>query len=370
MKVCIAIEKFDPNTGGAERYCWDLANYLLKKGHDVAVICMKSAMPDHHMIRIDHVHALRFPQALRHLSFAVLHYLKAKKMKDYIHFCVGNTFYMDVYQPHGGLHKAWFVRESIRYPVYLRALMRLIKRLSLKDIVQRVMEWWVYTVSRPEVIAISNMVEQDMKQYFHYPPSRISLIPNGIDTERFSALNRTYRQEVRARYGMDEHDFVFVFVAQNPALKGIDLIIRACGMINAGFKVLVIGPDEGLSRRMAGLTDSRIVFGGRASDLEKIYPACDCLIHPSYYDACSLVVLEALASHIPVITSNANGAAMFINKYNGSVIPSGDVNALAEAMQAMISGSNAGCQVSGASFRSHSDVFEEVEKVVEVCDGR
>jgi len=359
MKICIAIEKFDPAVGGAERYCWDLAHYLHDKGHTVAVICLRARAPLAGDIAVHRLHALRFPQALRHLSFALLHARQARRMPDHVHFGVGNTFVMDVYQPHGGVHKAWFERDSLRIAPRLRPMLRLIRRLNLKDMVQRGLEWWTFTVTRPRVIAISEMVARDIRDSFDYPSERISLIPNGIDQVKFSPDKRAKRREVRDRYRLKDGDFVFVFVANNLALKGYRVLLDACRRIDPRmFKVLVIGPASRRDQAEAQPLDGTIVFGGRAQDLEYIYPACDCLVHPSYYDACSLVVLEALASGIPVITTPANGAAMFVGA-GGRVIPPADPDALALAMRDVCAGNIVLDQA--PVFKNQDAVFAEVE---------
>ena len=359
MKVCIAIEKFDPNVGGAERYCWDLAHYLAGKGHAVAVICMQAGGHRHPTITVRCLRPLRFPQGLRHLSFALLHRRVARGMPDHIHFCVGNTFFMDIYQPHGGVHKAWFERDSLRIAPRLRPLLRLLKRLSLKDMVQRSLEWWTFRVTRPRVIAISEMVARDIRDLFGYPSERIRLIPNGIDQVRFSPDKRNKRREVRERFGLNDRDFVFVFVANNLSLKGYNVLVEACRRIEPRrFKVLVIGPASKKDKAQAKSLDGTLVFGGKAADLEYIYPACDCLVHPSFYDACSLVVLEALASGIPVITTFANGAAMFVGA-GGRVIPPADPEALAQAMREVCSGKVVLTQA--PAFKDQDAVFAEVE---------
>ena len=250
LNICIAIEKFDPSVGGAERYCWDFAHFLAGRGHEVEIICIRAKDPLHPTIHIIEVMCLRFPQALRHLTFAVMHYLKARSLPDHIHFCVGNTFYMDIYQPHGGLHRAWFVRETQRYSPAARKLIRFIKRLSLKDIVQRLMEWWTFVITRPLVIAISEMVAQDIHEWFDYADSKIHLVPNGIDLNKFSAENRQHRAHIRERYHIGSGEFVFLFVAQNLKLKGYDVLVRAIsGMEEIPFKVLVIGPADFSDRK-------------------------------------------------------------------------------------------------------------------------
>jgi UDP-glucose:(heptosyl)LPS alpha-1,3-glucosyltransferase len=364
MKICLAIEKFDPGTGGAERYCWDLAHFLADRGHEVAVICMKALGNDSPGIAIHKIGVIKFPQALRHLSFSVSHFLKARKMKDWIHYGVGNTFYMDVYQPHGGLHAAWFERDIIRYPEKMRPVIRIIKRLSMKDAVQRAFEWWTLKVTRPAVLAISKMVENDIRDFCGSNPPEIYLIPNGIDIRRYSPEKIERRSEVRKSYGLDENDFVLLFVANNFLLKGFRILLKALEKFKqTNIRLLVVGESDKKSMAMAEEFDRKIVFAGKSAGLDYIYPACDCLAHPTYYDACSLVVLESLASGTPVITSSANGAAMFIeNGRNGYVIPAADVNALKNAIGKMVSGGK--LHVGNTSFDDSSTVFEKIEKVI------
>ena len=52
MNISIAIEKFDPHVGGAERYCWDLAHFLAQRGHNVEIVCMRAKDPKIQSIRI------------------------------------------------------------------------------------------------------------------------------------------------------------------------------------------------------------------------------------------------------------------------------------------------------------------------------
>ncbi len=364
MKVCIAIEKFDPHVGGAERYCWDLAHFLAHRNHEVEIICMKMATPDHKSIHVSRIKPIKFPQFLRHLSFSLLHYFKAKKMTGYIHFCVGNTFYMDIYQPHGGLHRAWFLRETLRHPAEIRGVCRAIKYMNPKDIVQRLLEWWTFKITKPQVIAISEMVARDIRFWFGYTRSMLHLIPNGIDVKKFTPDNIRHRDEIRSRYKIKQEDFVFLFMANNLALKGLNVLIKATSALQAlPVKVLVIGPYSQKTKRKAKGLSNTIIFGGRTDDPELIYPACDCLVHPSFYDACSLVVLEAMASGIPVITTKTNGASMYITEENGFVLPPADHNALRVAMQEVLSYKPR--KTVSSSFKDQENVFTDVERIIE-----
>jgi UDP-glucose:(heptosyl)LPS alpha-1,3-glucosyltransferase len=364
VNISIAIEKFDPGVGGAERYCWDLAHYLAGQGHGIVIICRKGKAPAHGSIRLRCVGTIAFPQFLRHLSFALMHFLTARRLEGYRHFCVGNTFFMDFYQPHGGSHRAWFLRETLMFGQPFRTVRRLMMRMSPKDMVQRAMEWWIFSVVKPQVIAISQMVASDITRFFPFPKDRIHLVPNGVNIRRYHPGNREYREEIRRRYRIGNEEYVFLFVAQNPRLKGYHILVEACRTLAPRpFRVLVVGPcGDWMESEAMGLGD-RMIFAGRVDDLHKVYPACDCLVHPTFYDACSLVVLESLASGTPVITTSANGAGMFIEKGSGTVIKPGDVPALVSAMKDAMEAGRKEAVICGM-LRDHTEVFARVEELM------
>jgi UDP-glucose:(heptosyl)LPS alpha-1,3-glucosyltransferase len=52
-----------------------------------------------------------------------------------------------------------------------------------------------------------------------------------------------------------------------------------------------------------------VIFAGSTDEPEKYYGAADLFVHPSFYDACSLALLEALASGLPVVTTSSTGAS-------------------------------------------------------------
>ena len=190
------------------------------------------------------------------------------------------------------------------------------------------------------------------------------LIPNGVDTRKYHPGSRIYRDEIRKRYGLGPDKYVFLFVAQNPRLKGYDVLLKACRVLAPHpFSVLVVGPYDTWMRRAAKDLGERVVFAGKADDLHKIYPACDCLVHPSYYDSFSLVILEALASGIPVITTQATGAKMFVTDENGIVVPPGDTDALVDAMNFIYS-MRENMRVESFGTRDQNIVFQEVEDLL------
>ena len=114
---------------------------------------------------------------------------------------------------------------------------------------------------------------------------------------------------------------MILFVSNNFRMKGLGFLIKALAKIkktsHASFKLLVLGRDRQdfylrLARGM-GIFEE-VVFAGSTDEPEKYYGASDLLVHPTFYDACSLTVLEALASGLPVITTDSNGAGGVITQ--------------------------------------------------------
>jgi UDP-glucose:(heptosyl)LPS alpha-1,3-glucosyltransferase len=86
---------------------------------------------------------------------------------------------------------------------------------------------------------------------------------------------------------------------------------------HSSLKLLILGRGRQgaylrIGRKLGILEE--MIFAGSTDEPEKYYGASDLLVHPSFYDACSLTVFEALASGLPVITTFSNGASGIITE--------------------------------------------------------
>ena len=125
-----------------------------------------------------------------------------------------------------------------------------------------------------------------------------------------------------------------------------------------------------------GLSE-QVVFAGRVDDPLPYYAAADCYVHPTYYDPCSLVVLEAAACGLPLITSRYNGASeMFRDGEDVLLVddPADDAE-LAGAMRTLLD--DAARQRLGAAARAtilqhsfHRNVDQILEIYQEILDRR
>jgi UDP-glucose:(heptosyl)LPS alpha-1,3-glucosyltransferase len=185
-----------------------------------------------------------------------------------------------------------------------------------------------YLTDRPPVIlAISEMVRRHFREYLGLPESDVRVLHAAIDPDRFAADDRPSRRErERKAWGAGPDDAVGLFVGMNYRLKGLGPLLKAFAHVPRDRKVrlAVVGAErfgryEVPSRRL-GVAD-RVKFLGFRADPQDAYFAADFLVHPTFYDPCSLVVLEALASGLPVITSQYNGSReLFTEPEEGLVI--------------------------------------------------
>jgi UDP-glucose:(heptosyl)LPS alpha-1,3-glucosyltransferase len=192
------------------------------------------------------------------------------------------------------------------------------------------------------------VVSQSMKREFvrHYGDAAkdIIVIPNGIDLEMFNPDNRLlYRDSTRQKHGISRNVPVLMLAGGDWERKGLRYIIEALSLVpRPDVNLLIVGSgDEKYYGQLAELKQvrERIVFASRCDNLWEYYAASDVFVFPTIYEPFGLVILEAMASGLPVITSRVAGAAdVIIDGVNGLLITDpGDINDLAAKIKLLLS---------------------------------
>ncbi|MBI4768125.1 MAG: glycosyltransferase family 4 protein [Deltaproteobacteria bacterium] len=322
--IALALEHFNRFAGGAESYAVSLARSLVKAGWEVHLFGESwDGEPEgavFHRMNIPRW----WPGWARILRFALEHRRRTGSGAFQIVLGFGNTIYMNVYQSHGGVH--WCSSRRLVY-AESNVVFRWVKRLVIGLSPKQWMRHWIESApfrmsSSPRIIAISQMVKDDMVRSFGIDGQRIELVYNGVDTARFyPGLRDRFRGPWRRTLGLGPEEVVFLLVAYALKKKGIIPLIEAAKILKdrlgEGFRVVVAGgqPSLRLSSRLARLNLSRtVIFAGRIRNMEECYANSDVLVLPTFYDAGSLVVFEAMASQLPCITTRANGSAGIITE--------------------------------------------------------
>ena len=369
MKIGLAIYNFDPKKGGAERYAYDLATDLLNRGHQVYVFCSKAV--NLRGVVIAKFDTVRFPRWLRSLFFALNHRRYRKMFSLDIMLGFGNTLDIDVYQSHGGVQRFWMEREIASYddPREKRIKAALLRN-SLNQRIQR----WVeeYPIRRggySRIVAISDMVKGHMKEHYSLKDDRIDVVYNGVDTEKFKPGDQKNTQKME-----------ILFSAGNFRLKGLLPLLTATGQLakeRSDFQLLIMGRgrkeryEETIGRLGIG---NMVRFLGETSSPEMIYRQAHALVHPTFYDACSLTTMESMASGLPTVTTRWNGASALIDLDEGYVIEGPeDIEALTDAIRNLfneekriVMGKKARLKLEEYTIVRNVDLMENIFQ--EVCD--
>jgi UDP-glucose:(heptosyl)LPS alpha-1,3-glucosyltransferase len=326
MKIAFCYESVLPARGGCETYIADLARRLVADRHEVHLYACRweeAALPAG--IRYHPLPAPGGPRFLRPWRFgaACLHAL-AEGTHD-ISVGFDKTWGQDVLYPQGGLHSASAEHNLAKYRGrWTRALARVVKALDVAHWSFRRLERRQYLAEpRPLIVVNSHMVRGHFQHYYGVSSRDLHVVRSAIDPKRFREHDRPRRRlEWRERWVLAPHETVALFAAMNYRLKGLEPLLHAVARLYATpaavppFRLLVVGnPDSRAYERLAarlGIAE-RVRFAGPCRNMRNAYFAADFLVHPTFYDPCSLVVLEALACALPVVTTRANGASELLH---------------------------------------------------------
>lgn len=323
--------------GGMERYCAELANHLC---HDYDVHLFASEIDDVPLDRvtIHPVPVVKRPILALFLQFYVQSSRKIRfKDFDIVHTIGGITARQNVLTAQYCQY-AWgdAIAQEAGAADGINAYHHLMWRMT-----GRFEKRAVNSAETQVVSANSHRTKNDLERFYGADPEKISVVHNGVDSLRFSPANRRFRGEVRRRYGIDEDAVLILFVGEYRR-KGLATAIRAMGLVNdPRLHLLAVGKgnqeEYAEIAREAGVSE-RLTLAGPSRDIERVFGAADMFVFPTFYEPFGMVITEAMASGLPVITSRRAGAAELIAEGQSGFLVErpGDAQELAEKVQALL----------------------------------
>jgi glycosyltransferase involved in cell wall biosynthesis len=194
-------------------------------------------------------------------------------------------------------------------------------------------EKWAFRRARV-VVPVSEKVAGEVRA-LGIEGLQVQVIHNGVDVEEFSP-----GQSERARFGLPAAPFMLLFAGDlRVSRKNLDAVLRALALVPQDVHLAVAGilqnsPYPALAKSV-GVAD-RVHFVDLVADMPALMRSVDAFVFPSRYEAMSLVLLEALASGLPVVTARTCGGAEVITPGCGVVLESPeDVAGIAAAIAHM-----------------------------------
>jgi UDP-glucose:(heptosyl)LPS alpha-1,3-glucosyltransferase len=334
LRVALVLDRFTPHRGGLESWATRFAAWLLERGDEV------------HGVAFEYDHAAMPPNLLRHSMPRPPGRLDRARALD---ACVaslpnalvhdfGLGWRYDLLHVHAGSRRT-VLRQVIRARPLGGKLLGLLERVRAWH--ERHLERTQYTQGHGRIVAVSQMVKRDLVRDYGVDPARIEVVWNGVDTVMFSpAYRERERPAARRRLELGEAS-TFLLVGHNYVLKGLPVALRALARLvqeGRAVRLCVVGngPVDVFTREVARLGLGRHVqFHRGVTDTRPYLAASDVLLHPTFYDSCSLVVLEAWAMGVAAITTRWNGVRDLwpAAEHGWLVVEPGDTDAVAQAMR-------------------------------------
>ena len=312
MRIALVVDRFDPLRGGLEQWSAQFAAELVRRGHEVHVVAERFSPQADEIPIVRHP----LPPSRTRLGFAAAaEAALARLAVDVVHD-TGAGWLCDVFQPHSGSRAAAIEHNLLLSPEWMRPWKRRLCRWLPRYRGFAALMRRQYARDGRIFLALSRQVADDFQHYHGIQAELVRVVYNGVDTERFSPAGRAaHRDAVRRWLGVAEHEVLLLIVAHNFRLTGVPTLIKATAQL-AGrgwpVRLAVAGGKRTVqaARHAAALGADRLVrFTGPVPDPAPLYAAADIYVQPTFYDPCSLVALEALASGLPLVTSRYNGVS-------------------------------------------------------------
>lgn len=357
MKIAIVRQSYNPY-GGAERFVERALSALLAEGTEVTLITRSwngVKHPGFRQLTCNPSYSkILGGRAARDKSFAAAARLMWEREEFDIIQSHERVPGCNIFRAGDGVHAAWLKRrERIlgkwqrlgqEYSAYHRYVCATEKKMLRHPALKR-------------VICNSQMVADEMTDFYGVPAGKLSVIYNGVDTDVFHPnLALKHRTLKRQDAGIPQDAPVLLYVGSGFERKGVpQLLIAAANMTRKEAHLVIVGADRRLKQEVKraeslGLSN-RVHFTGPVEDVRPWYGVADGFVLPTLYDPCPNAALEAMASGLPVVLSDACGAKEWVRAgVNGWVVDPLSIDDLAAALDRLVDLS--GCETARLSART------------------
>jgi UDP-glucose:(heptosyl)LPS alpha-1,3-glucosyltransferase len=379
VKIAVVIERIESWRGGAETSSLELAELLAERGHDVHIVTA-SRRPSTPRLTIHQISAdaMIRPRRLQVFVRRAEAFLATQSF-DIVH-AIAPVPSSDVYQPRGGSILETIERNiELRKGRWRRRIKRAAAAVNFKYRGMIELERRACRADGPVIAAVSQYVADQFERRYGLTPPRVQVVFNGVRAEPPTAEQRSSdRQAIRAQFGLADDAMVLLCVAHNFKLKGIPYVVDALAALRSAGRsnayALIVGRDNPvpiLRRAETQRVADRVLFAGPTQRVSAYFSAADVCVHPTWYDPCSRVVLEAMSRGLPAITTRCNGAAEVIEEgVTGFVIESpDDVGALADRILRLFDGQRATAMGAAAQARRADwSMSRHVDRLIELFE--
>src|SRR5438477_3005746 len=303
-------------TGGAEAYLKRLVGGVIDAGHDVQLVATNDwpavEWPFGSITRLNAKSPIGFASELERIR---------TELRCDVLFSLERVWGCDVYRAGDGVHRAWLDRRR-KFELPLK---RFVRSLSSKHRDLLRLEQSLFSDGNTRrVIAGSQMVKDEIVNFYRYPAGKIDIVRNGVPLEKFR-FGSELREKSREELNLKPDQTALLFAGSGWERKGLLFAIEAAALCgDRKMRLLVAGRGNARlykTKRLRFWREKPVQFLGEVEDMRLVYAAADIFILPTIYDPFSNACLEALACGLPVITTRSNGFSEIIEDgVHGSIV--------------------------------------------------
>lgn len=324
--------------GGTETHIKEIANFLVRKGHDVSILTTGGELLKNNIHKKIKIYRLRKMPGESEFSYSVYD----PRLYFYTGFYMFRSFLRLAHLYAVGKR---FDIISVHFPTEAKVacLVRALFGTPYLFVMEGYTDWEAREAKKADLSMASSQHEVDecCKNHGFKP----ILKPHGVDLKRFNPLVDGY--SIRRKY-LKGHENLILTVCRLEPRKDIPTLLKAAKILlqeRKDIKFLIVG--EGVSQEMLRAMakemgiDEHVYFVGRVSDedLPRYYQASDIFVLPTLYEGFGIVYLEAMASGTPIITTTV-GAAPEVIEDDGILIPPKKPKIMAEKIKWLLDNSS------------------------------
>jgi glycosyltransferase involved in cell wall biosynthesis len=308
MKIVIVSSYFPPHLGGLEIVAFNHSRLLAERGHNVTVLTSSVEAQEvsgiQNGVDVQRIKAINFfdkkfgvPFPFFFLGF-IRAAFRAVKNADVVH--IHDVFYVS----------SFYAALAARYykkPIVLMQHVEMIKHPSRAVMLAQRLVFattgaYIFKHAS-KIITLNDRVDAFLIAQ-GVDRAKLVALPNGVDTELFCPVTVEQKLQNKRELGLDTSKKAVLFVGRFVPKKGFDKLLAAK---SDKYQLVFAGGES------PEPADSRAVFLGKMSqaDLVKVYQAADIFALPSEGEGFPLSVQEAMASGLPIITTNDAGYARY-----------------------------------------------------------
>lgn len=367
MKFAFCLFKYFP-FGGLQRDFLRIAKECLNRGHEVDVFTMSWEGELEPGLTIHSVPARGFSNHMRAKNF--VRDIRERLLSYDAVVGFNKMPGLDIYYAADTCYQA---KARIQRSAWYRLTRRYRHLVAFESAV-------FASSSSTEILLLSRKQQDDFIQYYQTSPTKFHLLPPGIAKDRVAPPNALeIRQRVRKEFAIEQDEFLLLMVGSGFKTKGLDRALLAFAALPKDLqtrsKVFIIGKDNPRSfQKQAsklGIQEKIHFLGGRL-DVPNFFLAADLLLHPAYNENTGTVLLEAMASGLPVLVTDVCGYAFYIRDADAGQVLSSPFNQLEfnkAVANMLLSPERADWQKNAICYAKQADIYSLPLRAVDCMEG-